>query len=125
MKNGWNWVFCIFLLLTVLLVPLGQAELYEPQYSGQIAAQIVLRDAEGTEYGAIDLPLVVTSAGDTCYWFNMFNLDETKTALLQGGYSLIRAYNAETDEQLPDTQIPADAGIGILYDGETIHRSDI
>ncbi|MBQ8092335.1 MAG: hypothetical protein IJ242_01990, partial [Clostridia bacterium] len=117
-KNIWLQMFCLVLLLMALLMtPCGMAETYN--------AQIVFRDAEGNEYSYYDLQPVVTSAGDTAYWFNMYALDEQTYGLLQSGNSVIRAYNAETGEQIPDTVIPADSGIGIMYEGETVHRSDI
>ena len=115
-KTGFREILCVFLLF-VLLAFAGIAESFN--------AQIVLRDAEGTEYGTIDLIPVTTSGGETGYWFNLFGMDEQKVQALQSGNSVIRAYRPDTGEQLPDVPIAADAGIATLFEGETVHRSDV
>ena len=115
-KTGFREILCVFLLF-VLLAFAGIAESFN--------AQIVLRDAEGNEYGTIDLIPVTTSGGETGYWFNLFGMDEQKVQALQSGNSVIRAYRPDTGEQLPDVPIAADAGIATLFEGETVHRSDV
>ena len=55
-KTGFREILCVFLLF-VLLAFAGIAESFN--------AQIVLRDAEGNEYGTIDLIPVTTSGGET------------------------------------------------------------
>ena len=115
-KTGFQRILCVFLLLAVLAFA-GVAESFN--------AQIVLRDADGTEAGTIDLIPVTNSAGETGYWFNLFGLDEQRVQLLQSGNSVIRAFRQDTGEQMPDVLIPADAGMAALYDGENVHRSDV